>query len=562
MDPPVQLDAKFRYDINDRAYLDGQIRAVEQHLVDLVIGGTTGTWFFLDSGSAAVVAGDCVCSAAINSSPRNVTKAVAAALASAGCVLGVVLVAASPGSFVKVATGGTLPSTLTGLGAASAGPVRVNTTTARCQAVSPLGSADYPVGTQDAQGNLRFLSVAVGAAGGNLSGPLQWDASATPSILQAPNTTDVACHDFTLTSQAPFSGATGTNRNSGNLVYVVPAPAAGGVAGKHSFKVAGTEYLAITATAIQTNSNSVTFGAGVFGAAIGQDANPSDVVCHDFTLSSQAPFASATGANRNPGNMVYTVPSPAGAGTAGKHSFKISGTEIVAITTSAITTTGTEIVLEQTGDTSGTTRVHVQSRGGVNGLLVDNPSIDLADVVLKGSAHQFAIRMESRAGNPILSGLALPEFQFGTAGSPTVVVNSTTVGVGFLTPLVQWTPSVVAPKLFQIDQGAASTNGQPLTIQAQNATGTTSTGGDLNLTSGTGTTASGSTRLQHGGTTKIQVNATGIGFFGVTPAARQTYTTSNHTDSRTLNETAATLVQVANVVGTIIKDMQALGLIA
>lgn len=43
--------------------------------------------------------------------------------------------------------------------------------------------------------------------------------------------------------------------------------------------------------------------------------------------------------------------------------------------------------------------------------------------------------------------------------------------------------------------------------------------------------------------------------------ALQTYTTTNHTDRRALDETGATLVQVANTLGTLIKDLRAQGIV-
>lgn len=51
----------------------------------------------------------------------------------------------------------------------------------------------------------------------------------------------------------------------------------------------------------------------------------------------------------------------------------------------------------------------------------------------------------------------------------------------------------------------------------------------------------------------LQTSAVGV-VSSVAPA--QTYTTTNHVDSRTLDETGATLVQLAHVVGTLIKDLQ------
>lgn len=58
---------------------------------------------------------------------------------------------------------------------------------------------------------------------------------------QAARTTDAACAGFTITTQAPFASATGTNRTPGTLTLAVPAAAAGGTAGKISFAPGGTE---------------------------------------------------------------------------------------------------------------------------------------------------------------------------------------------------------------------------------------------------------------------------------------------------------------------------------
>ena len=59
-------------------------------------------------------------------------------------------------------------------------------------------------------------------------------------------------------------------------------------------------------------------------------------------------------------------------------------------------------------------------------------------------------------------------------------------------------------------------------------------------------------------------SATQIGFFGTTPAARQTgYTTfANLTTDRTLDANATTIDEVADVLGTLIADLKTLGLIS
>ena len=55
-----------------------------------------------------------------------------------------------------------------------------------------------------------------------------------------------------------------------------------------------------------------------------------------------------------------------------------------------------------------------------------------------------------------------------------------------------------------------SATGKVLTIQGQNATGTTAIGGNLALTSGTGSSADGYTYLKTGGTTRLTVKPTGV----------------------------------------------------
>lgn len=60
---------------------------------------------------------------------------------------------------------------------------------------------------------------------------------------------------------------------------------------------------------------------------------------------------------------------------------------------------------------------------------------------------------------------------------------------------------------------------------------------------------------------RISYDTNGIAFNGQTPASRPDYTVSNHTDDRALNETADTLAQVANVVGTLVNDLISIGLL-
>jgi hypothetical protein len=72
---------------------------------------------------------------------------------------------------------------------------------------------------------------------------------------------------------------------------------------------------------------------------------------------------------------------------------------------------------------------------------------------------------------------------------------------------------------------------------------------------------------ENGGTKLFEARESGgvnqLGFFGVTPAARpSTYTASNVTTDRSYDANATTLDEVADVLGTLISDLQSLGLIS
>lgn len=83
---------------------------------------------------------------------------------------------------------------------------------------------------------------------------------------------------------------------------------------------------------------------------------------------------------------------------------------------------------------------------------------------------------------------------------------------------IKYDTTTSTPKLFQADNTTNGATAQATTIQAQNATGTTSTGGALTLTSGTGTTAAGVINLQSGGVTNLTINSTGATTTGILTA--------------------------------------------
>lgn len=83
------------------------------------------------------------------------------------------------------------------------------------------------------------------------------------------------------------------------------------------------------------------------------------------------------------------------------------------------------------------------------------------------------------------------------------------------------------PELGQMDVTTNSATGQALDFHAQNATGTTSIGGEMKIRGGTGTSTGGATSIRTAaGTIRIKVDDTGIGFFNGATAAKPTVTGS------------------------------------
>lgn len=99
-------------------------------------------------------------------------------------------------------------------------------------------------------------------------------------------------------------------------------------------------------------------------------------------------------------------------------------------------------------------------------------------------------------------------------------------------------------------------------ITAQNNSDlSTGIGGSVFVGSGTGA-LSGSVELLAGGTTRIKADKNGLGFFGTTPVARSAaYSIAHHTPLRAIDEGAPTLGTVAQLLGTVVSDLVALGLL-
>lgn len=90
----------------------------------------------------------------------------------------------------------------------------------------------------------------------------------------------------------------------------------------------------------------------------------------------------------------------------------------------------------------------------------------------------------------------------GTTAATTVVAltgASSKVAIASTAPTLEWATATTSPKIYQADNTTNSATAQNTTAQAQNATGTSSTGGDYKIVSGTGTSQRGSVRITASG---------------------------------------------------------------
>ena len=129
-----------------------------------------------------------------------------------------------------------------------------------------------------------------------------------------------------------------------------------------------------------------------------------------------------------------------------------------------VTTSGTELVLEQTGDGFGGSRLRLQNRTGQNGPLFDTSlgTVDLVDFGFKSISSQGNIRYEARGYTGGVTVTAGPEFQIGNTGLTTA--TATAIPTSF--PLIIGTGLTDRRVIVNSTTGAVV----PLTIAAAPAT--------------------------------------------------------------------------------------------
>lgn len=126
-----------------------------------------------------------------------------------------------------------------------------------------------------------------------------------------------------------------------------------------------------------------------------------------------------------------------------------------------VTSAAKELILEETGDDFGASRLHLQNRSGANGAVFEDPVFDLVDFIFQpatGITASQNIRFEYRGGamkgNANKSGTA-GEFQLGRADNPNFVTGQGTTLI----------------KLGNLEVGGTTTATSLFSLQDSNVTG-------------------------------------------------------------------------------------------
>ncbi len=236
----------------------------------------------------------------------------------------------------------------------------------------------------------------------------------------------------------------------------------------------------------------------------------------------------AVGAVANGGGLALT----SGTGTliAGNVVIQTGGTTRLTVSPTTTTFADSATAITITPVSAGTSSI-----GFAGSVTATTISYSASTTTANGAAMTLAAQNSSFAGGTggnvfitagtstgtgtVTGGSVNISVQAGTAaannGSINFRVGSTTFATWFQssptgTVNLQYVAGVTAAKILQANNTADNTTGATFTIQAQNSTGLTATGGTLALTSGTGTTAAGPVLIRTGGTTRLTANATGV----------------------------------------------------
>ena len=406
------------------------------------------------------------------------------------------------------------------------------------------GSVNIQAGSGNTAGgniNLRQSSTTAIAITPNPTGATQIAvvAGATSfKIIQSTNVTNGATGStFTIQAQ----NASGTTSTGGDLALTSGTGTT--AAGAITIKTGGTTRLTANATGVITVAN---LSTGVVHADSSGNLTSSTIVNADVNASAAIDGSKITSATTGALGVVQLAGDLAGTATS---------PTVVSLTGSSgtinIATSGNILTWASGTTAPGVAQSTVASGTGAT-LTVQAQNTS--------SGTGGALTLTSGTGTTAAGSVNIQ-----TGGVSRVMVNPTTTTFAdtatalTITPasagttIIQFATGATAANINQADKTTNSGTGAALTIQAQNETGTTSTGGALNLTSGTGTTTDGSVTLKTGTTARLTIAPT-LATISLPTLQFETSVSSptlNQADNATASATAqAFTVKAANATGT------------
>lgn len=385
-----------------------------------------------------------------------------------------------------------------------------------------LGTASVYVGMNDSSAFVEpnktgtpgidiFPNATVGPAGhvahsyGGGTGILNIHTTVEPSIATAtPLASGVSIFEDAATAQLLTEG---TRNSVGDIAPLSPVYTAVTFSGDADQNLTSAQaratHLAVasgTITATRTLTN--TAMPPTTGHAIYVRNNNAQSVKYAWSSGTAATIAATstaivTGDGTN-AVLMSSMPDASGSGLPsevdGKFLTGVSGSWVAGNVATFYGSTGTNAAAGLLRGANNTTLVAAKNNAG---------SADNA-ILATGTSDQAIIGDGTVTGNLSVNMKTGSQANFQIGGSTGIVIVPAPTGA-------QQIQSVAGATSFTIKQNDNTTNSATaaaLTIQAPNATGTSATGGDLNLTSGTGTAAGGNVNIQIGGSGRLQLTPT------------------------------------------------------
>jgi hypothetical protein len=178
-------------------------------------------------------------------------------------------------------------------------------------AVIPVTTGFSFGGTLPATGFFRLPHASTVAVGKSQSGLV--DYNLITYGVSTNNRIDIG------SSVAGFVGVLVAAGNTASFIFAGAGMTASGST-THTFNVNSIAKVTIAATGItlgttSANANDITWGTGATAPTLSQSTKTADAAPANMSISPQAPFATATGANRVPGGLTCTIGSPTNGGT-------------------------------------------------------------------------------------------------------------------------------------------------------------------------------------------------------------------------------------------------------